>query len=286
MFLQVDQVQNQRRHAETAIQLARASRWQDAVAANRKIISVFPNDVDSYNRLGKALMELGRLSAAKKAYKQALALDANNRIATKNLARLITLMKSGDGQVENSQADPSLFIEEIGKSIVTTISVSQSDLLSRLNAGDLVELQQQDNTLIVATPRGDQIGQVETKLGLRLMKLIEGGNRYAAGVTSVADGECRIIIKETYQDPSQANRPSFPTASATVRPRAYTKRSLVHEDGTKPDARSSASGDPAEADSETENLADDSPGSGKGDVNLYDAAAAEERAEEDEELEE
>ena len=43
-----------------AIQLAMQGQWQEAAAVNRAIIAVFPNDVDAYNRLGKALTELGR----------------------------------------------------------------------------------------------------------------------------------------------------------------------------------------------------------------------------------
>ena len=215
MVSQEEQVQTRRRQAEQAIRLARANRWEDAVAVNRSIIKVFPDDADSYNRLGKALMELSRFSDAKKAYRKALALDATNQIARKNLERLTTLAKSGGALAETSQVDPGLFIEEMGKSAVTTLEQTSPAALAKLNAGDKVELRPQDNMLVVETPGGDVVGAVEPRLRLRLIKLIQGGNEYAAGVASVAGDVCRIMIKETHQDPSQAGRPSFPTTVAT-----------------------------------------------------------------------
>ena len=99
MFQEEDRDQVRRRQSERAIQLAMATRWEDAVQANRSIIKLFPNDADSYNRLGKALMELSRFPAAKKAYKRALELDGANQIAKKNLERLTVRAKLG-GQAE------------------------------------------------------------------------------------------------------------------------------------------------------------------------------------------
>ena len=113
------QLLTKRRQADAAIQLAMANRWEEAVAANRAILQTFPNDGDSHNRLGKALMELERYPNARKAYKKALALDPGNKIAKKNLERLNVLVKSKAAQAETSQADPKLFIEEMGKSAIT-----------------------------------------------------------------------------------------------------------------------------------------------------------------------
>ena len=51
---------------QEAIRMAMESRWLEAVAANQGIIEVFPSDVDAYNRLGRAHMELGDHKKAKK----------------------------------------------------------------------------------------------------------------------------------------------------------------------------------------------------------------------------
>ena len=54
--------------------------------------------------------------------------------------------------------------------------------------------------------------EIAPKLGLRLSRLIEGGNSYVAAIASLSDGSVRVIIREIYQHPSQQGRPSFPAA--------------------------------------------------------------------------
>jgi tetratricopeptide (TPR) repeat protein len=263
--------------------MAMESRWEDALEANKAILATFPNDTDSYNRLGKALMELGRLNEAKKAYKRALELDPTNQIARKNLERVQAMAKSG-AQPEASRVDPGLFIEEMGKTGVTTLRGAAAETLAKLNAGDVVELKVNAGVLEVETPGGELIGQVEPKLGLRLVKLMDGGNEYTAAVASLSDGRCRVIIKETYQHPSQLGRPSFPTTSLPEGHRPYTKESLLrYGDAAEPaaadDGERAADGEESEGwENETE--------AQEGDLRLYDAAAAEERAAEEDEIEE
>ena len=58
------QLRLRRLHSKQAITLAMQGRWQEAVAANRRIIETFPDDVDAYNRLGRAYIELGGLPAS------------------------------------------------------------------------------------------------------------------------------------------------------------------------------------------------------------------------------
>jgi len=83
-----------RQRTEQAIQLAMAGRWEEAVAVNRAILELFPTDVDTYNRLGKALTELGHYREAREAYQKGLEIDPSNMIAKKNLARLATLREA------------------------------------------------------------------------------------------------------------------------------------------------------------------------------------------------
>jgi hypothetical protein len=50
---------------------------------------------------------------------------------------------------------------------------------------------------------------------------MEGGNRYSAAVVSSTEEAVSVIIKEVYQDPSQAGKLSFPPkGSDTTRPSA------------------------------------------------------------------
>lgn len=229
MYQEDQKVLTRRKQSDRAVKLAMANRWEDAVVANRAILEVFPNDTDSYNRLGKALTEIGRFPAAKKAYKKALELDTSNQIAKKNLDRLPALAKSGGGKKRASQANPSLFIEEMGKTALTTLDGLDPDVLIKLTAGDLIELEAKGDDLIVKTSGGDEIGVLEPRLRSRILKLMDGGSAYAAAVTSLEGDACHIIIKETQRDPSQSG-PSFPTAIATPKVRPYTKSKLIQYD--------------------------------------------------------
>jgi tetratricopeptide (TPR) repeat protein len=220
-----------RQQVEQAIQLALETRWKEAAALNRSLISMFPSDVDAHNRLGKALMEMGEYHDARVAYQKALELEPLNTIARKNLERLEVRAKAAAADVAQSdnsrRIDPSLFIAETGKTGVATLRAVSSEAFGKLTAGETVELRPQDNTLAVVTPDGEYVGRLEPKLGLRLLRLIEGGNRYLAAVASLS--EQRVIIREIYQHPSQQGRPSFPAVgSEPVRP--YVKERLVRRD--------------------------------------------------------
>ena len=70
---------------------------------------------------------------------------------------------------------------------------------------------------------------MEPRVAARLLKLIADGNKYAAGVTSIGDKDVRIIIRETYQDPANYGKVSFPTA-ARVSDLAHNKGTLMREE--------------------------------------------------------
>ncbi|MDP2916657.1 MAG: hypothetical protein Q8O16_01855, partial [Dehalococcoidia bacterium] len=53
------QVRIRRQIAKQAIATAMQSNWQESIALNKQIIGNFPNDVEAYNRLGKAYLEMG-----------------------------------------------------------------------------------------------------------------------------------------------------------------------------------------------------------------------------------
>lgn len=218
-----------RKQVERAINLAMEGRWQEAVEANRAILEAFPGDVETLNRLGKALMETRQYEEARRVYQQALDLDPVNSIARKNLERLSTLSRTAPKEPKAQKAMPDLFIEETGKTGIVTLYGPSRESLAEMNAGDRVNLRRQDNVLVIENDKGEYLGQVEPKLGLRLLRLMEGGNRYEAALTSVDENDSRVIIKEVYQHPSQAGKLSFPTTTKeTFRP--YIKDALLRQD--------------------------------------------------------
>ncbi len=76
------------RQSEEAVELAMRGCWEEAAVVNQGIIESTLGDVSAYNRLGKALFEMGEFQQAMVAYGNSLKLEPTNAIAIKNLARL------------------------------------------------------------------------------------------------------------------------------------------------------------------------------------------------------
>jgi hypothetical protein len=109
------------------------------------------------------------------------------------------------------QVDLRLFITEAGKTMVTPLQdVSRSSTVEELATGERVGLQVDGNHVLVTDVEGEVIGRVEPKIGQRLSQLINGGNRYIAAIVQSDPRQIRILIRETYQHPSQSARTSFP----------------------------------------------------------------------------
>jgi len=211
-YREEEQARLKRQRSKQAIALAMQGRWREAVAANKGIIASFPSDVDAYNRLGKAYMELGEYSQAREAYSRAVELDPYNAIAKKNLRRLSHLGEVVGADGDSRKVAPQHFIEEVGKTgVVDLYFLAPPEVLAKIMAGDKVYLKADGASLIVGNSRGEYLGQVEPRHGQRLIKLMEGGNKYSAAIISSAEDKMTVIIREVYQDPSQAGRLSFPS---------------------------------------------------------------------------
>ncbi|CAN5634869.1 hypothetical protein BH23CHL7_BH23CHL7_00140 [soil metagenome] len=176
---------------------------------------------------------MGQLAEAREHYQTALALDPTNRIAERNINRLRMLQAEAGKKTapapEGSKAPVSIFIEETGKTgFAHLIDLAEPKQLAIVNPGDSVELRP-DGPRLAAHSNGMPIGFVEPRVAARLLKLIADGNRYSAGVTSIGERDVRIIVRETYQDPSNYGKVSFPTAAKVSDLRPYTKGTLIRE---------------------------------------------------------
>ena len=152
-----------------------------------------------------------------------------NSIAKKNAARINTLLHQKEGlKVGGTRVDLNLFVEEMGKTVITTLESSSADICSKVAAGDVAELKIEGDGIVAETSRGVRLGLLEAKLARRLIKFMRGGNRYQAGVTSCDGSAVKLIVRETYQDPRFAGKPSFPMRrKREVEFRPYTKESLL-----------------------------------------------------------
>jgi len=208
---------------------------------------------------------------ARDAYGRALQIDPTNQIARKNAA---ILDKKVEAEPEASAAprsdvDPSLFVEETGKSTNTTLQRPHREVLARMAPGERVYLKREGNLLVAQNAAGEVAGQIEPRIALRLNRLMDGGNEYAAAVSHLSGDTARVIIKETYQHPSLAGRLSFPPVGTDGSPRPYTREGLVRYDDEDEEVPEDV--EPGEGwDSEGE-------GQGQGDVTLLDYQKAHER---------
>ena len=235
------------RLSKEAVDLAVQGRWKEAEAVNRDIIERFPADVEAYNRLGRALTELGDFARAKEAYLKTLELAPNNAIAKKNLARLASLPEpiatSGSEHHKATllrerfrRVAPEFFTAEMGKTgVVNLVALAPDKVLAKMGVGVQVYLRVKGQHLVVENEGGEYLGEVESRQGLRLIKLIEGGNRYAAATLSYRRDKAQVLIREVYQHPSQVGHPSFPIkAAGRLRPHIeerLLRRKLATEEG-------------------------------------------------------
>ena len=199
--------------AKKAVVLAMHSRWKEAASINQTILDDFPEDLEAYNRLGKALSELGRNREAKEAFQRVLEIAPHNSIARKNLGRLTKLGNEAPPATTRI-ATRQVFIEESGKTCITSlVNPASGDVLVRLAPGKAVQLKVDGGRVGVTSSGGEHLGQIEPRLASRLARLMGAGNRYDGTVTSVGEGELTIIIREVHKDPSQMAIVSFPSRS-------------------------------------------------------------------------
>ncbi len=196
--------------SKEAINLAMQGRWRDAIDANKDIINAGA-DVDAYNRLGRAYMEIGEYTQARDAYNHTVELDPLNTIARKNLQKLKYLEGVKPAPEGVHKVEPRNFIEEMGKAgVVRLFSPGSKQVLARMVAGDGVIIKKDGSSLIAEDLQGEYLGQVDPHHTQRLIKLMDTGNKYSASVVSSTEGSMTIIIRETYQDPANIGRLSFP----------------------------------------------------------------------------
>jgi hypothetical protein len=233
---QDEKLRLRRRLQSQAVDFAARNRWQEAVDTNLQIMSL-GEDTDTLNRLGKAYFELGQLAEARDAYQRALKLTPNNPIARKNVDRIEDLIgrsaiAAAPSKSDRQLVDLRLFITETGKTALTSpIDVPRTPALASIVTGEKVELRLDGRNVLIYDADGNLLGRIEPKLAQRLSELMAGGNRYIAAVAQMHGHQLRILIRETYQDPSQRGRVSFPGKLSEGAMRGYLTGAQYDEFG-------------------------------------------------------
>jgi len=257
MDTQCGEAKLKRERTQEAISFAMQGRWDEAIAANQSIIEVFPNDINAFNRLGKALTEKGQYEEAIDAYNRAIGIDPKNSISRKNLRRLSLLKEKQPAPSEDRpKAISRTFIEETGKAGVARLDqLAPREVLVKMAAGDIVKLKLKRQRLVVENEEKEYLGQVESRISTRLSKLMKGGNKYSAAIASISESVVKVIITEIYHHPKQVGRPSFP-AKTSDGFRSYVKGSILKYEIGEDEEVYDDSGDVVDTDEETEVLPD------------------------------
>ncbi len=247
---------NRRFRIDSAIAHALARRWDLAAEENRGLLEDDPNDVEAANRLGKALTELGDTAGAITAYERAIAIDSTNAIARKNLAKLEEQRKSKrpakaaprtraaapapaartrrvDVATESLRTSP--LIEDFGKSADLKLSRVNARAIAQVSTGDPAELELTSSGVAVKTTAGLILGHIDPRSGLRLKRMIEGGNKYSVVILRTTDTQVDVHVRETAKHPSLVGQASFLPQVGDKRraaPRAYTKTSVLQYERT------------------------------------------------------
>ena len=216
-----------RAFADQAVQAALEADWTRAIDLNTRILGANADNLEARNRLGRALLETGKLDEAKAAYADVLKAEPNNPIALRNLARLATLLEhKTKTNMTRSKTQPRLFIEDMGKTgILRLINPAPPQVVAKYSPGAEAELRERDGLIAVHARDGELLGFLEPKVGRRLLDLINTGNEYVVAVVSNDQQNPRIAIRETLQSPENAQRISFPGhhRPAETKERAYIK---------------------------------------------------------------
>ena len=214
MYRDDDDLRTLKSKTRDAIELAMEGRWDEAAAVNRELLELSPDNLDACNRLGKALLELGDAKGARGAFARSLHIDPTNAIARKNVDRL-----AGGGARSphpgGSLLAPKMFIGDSGKTAQVALFACAADAdRPFISPGVPVELRCHRGTLAAYSNDGGYIGLVPPKLGHRLVGMMEAGNRYEAAVASTTPEAVRVVLRESYQHPSQRSKLSFLSSSA------------------------------------------------------------------------
>ncbi|HET7700176.1 MAG TPA: tetratricopeptide repeat protein [Candidatus Limnocylindria bacterium] len=213
--------------AEQAVAAALESDWARALEANQKILADRPDDVDARNRLGRALLEQGKLEEAKAAFAEVLKAEPYNSIAIRGSQRVAQLIEHKSKSVTTTtRTQPRLFIEDMGKTgILRLINPAPAHILARYSAGAECELREQEGLMAVHARDGELLGFLEPKVGRRLIDLIRTGTQYVSAIVSNEQANARVAIREVFQSAENASRISFPGhhRPAETKERAYIK---------------------------------------------------------------
>lgn len=193
-----------------AIDNALKGDWTKALEINEELLSENPNDVETLNRVALAYTILGKHDKAKKTYQKVLEIDSLNSIALKNIKKFNK--DSKNLEFDTTFKVNNIFIEETGKTkVVDLINLAQAEIVSHLRTGQSVNLTVKRLKIFVVEGEKKYIGVLPDDIGKRLIKFINGGNKYEAFIRSATSNSVTVFIREVKKASRFKDQPSFIT---------------------------------------------------------------------------
>lgn len=190
-----------------AIQATLNGNWDEAIKLNKSLLEDNPKDVAALNRMGLAYVILGKSKSAKDVFGKVLEIDPLNSIAIKNLSK-IKSDSSDDGETITVNVN-NIFIEETGKTkVVELINLAQAEILVSLRTGQSLDLSTKRLKVFISQGK-KYIGVLPDDIGKRLIKFINGGNKYEAFVKSANHQNVTIFLRELKRATKFKDQPSF-----------------------------------------------------------------------------
>ena len=195
--------------SDQAIKATLSGDWENAVKLNMSLLEEKPDDIEALNRIGLAYSVIGNSKAAKSNYEKVLEIDPLNSIALKNLKKLQNdVPKNSDEQPTFIQVN-NIFIEETGKTkVVELINLAQAEILLTLQTGQSLDMSIKRLKIFVLQGK-KYIGVLPDDIGNRLIKFINGGNKYEAYVKSANHQNVSVFIRELKKSSKFKDQPSF-----------------------------------------------------------------------------
>jgi hypothetical protein len=184
--------------------------WVSAIATNREILKSKPEDINTLNRLAKALIEINEISEAKVAITHILSLDCFNTVAKNNLERLKNFQK-------NSTTTSSVcfnhicFIEEPGKTLVVNlVNIGNPLVTNKISVGQEVTLNPTGRKIKVINQKDQYLGSLPDDICIPLLHFIKLGNKYQTLIKSSNCHQIIVFIRETKKSSRAKGMDSFP----------------------------------------------------------------------------
>ncbi|MCH7541326.1 hypothetical protein IH981_00915 [Patescibacteria group bacterium] len=213
---------------QEAIDAALNNNWDNALRLNQELVEKYPSDVETINRLARALAEIGKFGQSKKFYQKVLHIDPYNSIAQKNLKRLSAVKK---GYLKTNQTTTNIkgdtFLEESGKTETSTLEdTAMPSVLAGLRTGDKINMTPHRNNITIIAANGQRVGKIEDSLAKNIAQNLRAGSRFETIIKSISfnnapgrkeNYKVEIFIREIHRSRKITSSP-FSSKSSSFTP--------------------------------------------------------------------